>query len=55
MVIVLGMGTIHLLLIIKGEVTGAGGGWERVKSLEDPESSVWRGAAAQHLAACAEG
>lgn len=42
------------LPIIKGEVTGAGGGWERVKSLEDPWS-VWRAATARHLAGCAEG
>lgn len=43
------------LPIIKGEVTGAGGGQERVKSLEDPWSSVWRAATAHHLAGCAEG
>lgn len=55
MVIVLGV-VIHLLLIIKGESLGLEEGWERVKSLEDPESSVWRKeAAAQHPAACAEG
>ena len=35
-------------MIIKGDVTGAGGGWERGKSLGDPESSVWRAVTAQH-------